>query len=115
MEINVLSVDSVHEIPEGYTGVVFARVTESVRYYKNGLYHREDGPAIEYRDTSKHWWVNGERHRLDGPAIEYCNGMKQWWYQGRCYTPEEHFELALLEAKTEDEKMGLLFNIHRWK
>ena len=27
----------------------------------NGDFHREDGPAIEYRDGSKYWYLNGEQ------------------------------------------------------
>ena len=41
--------------------------------YKNeqGLFHREDGPAIEYTDGAKEWRQYGKLHRLDGPAIDY--------------------------------------------
>jgi len=27
----------------------------------NGEFHREDGPAIEYRDGSNYWYLNGEQ------------------------------------------------------
>ena len=30
-------------------------------YYKNGEYHREDGPAIEYTNGVKYWYLNGKR------------------------------------------------------
>ena len=59
---------------------------------KNGQYHREDGPAIEYANGSKEWWVNGIRHREDGPAIEYTDGFGFWHYHGKwieCQSQEE--------------------------
>jgi hypothetical protein len=39
--------------------------------YKNekGQFHREDGPAIIYKDGSRQWWNNGYLHRIDGPAV----------------------------------------------
>jgi hypothetical protein len=30
-------------------------------WYKNDVYHREDGPAIEYWDGDREWWLNGEK------------------------------------------------------
>ena len=46
------------------------------------LYHREDGPAVEWNDGAKSWYLNGKRHRIDGPAIEYSNGSKEWFING---------------------------------
>ena len=43
------------------------------------LFHREDGPAIEWADGTKEWWVNGKRHREDGPAVILSNGINFWW------------------------------------
>jgi len=53
--------------------------------YRNeqGLFHREDGPAIEYADGAKEWRQHGKLHRLDGPAIELVDGYKEWWVNGR--------------------------------
>ena len=51
-------------------------------WYKNGLYHREDGPAIEWNNGDKVWFKNGLRHREDGPAVEWYGGMKFWYYEG---------------------------------
>jgi hypothetical protein len=28
---------------------------------------------------TKYWKLNGLCHREDGPAIEYKNGAKEWW------------------------------------
>ena len=57
----------------------------------NGHLHREDGPAIEYKNSykhqngSKHWYLNGKLHREDGPAIEFANGHKEWYLDDRLY------------------------------
>jgi hypothetical protein len=80
-------------------------------WYRDGKYHREDGPAIEfadgdkfwYRDGKRHredgpacesngdkvWFRDGKRHREDGPAIEYVNGNKVWYLNGKKLTEAE--------------------------
>jgi len=61
------------------------------------IFHREDGPSIEYYNGNKCWYVNGKCHRKDGPAVEYANGNKEWYYNGEkldCKTQEE-FEILL--------------------
>ena len=53
------------------------------RYYNNkGEMHREDGPAIEYHNGSRHWYRNNLMHRDGGPAVENANGYKEWWRDG---------------------------------
>jgi hypothetical protein len=46
------------------------------------VYHREDGPAVEYISGTKIWYFQGKYHREDGPAIEYINGDKSWYIYG---------------------------------
>lgn len=58
-------------------------------YNEEGLYNREDGPAIEYVDGTKEWWLNGELHREDGPAKEWADGYKAWYLNGKKLTEEE--------------------------
>lgn len=52
------------------------------RWYRSGLLHRSEGPAVEYADGAKEWWSNGKRHRADGPAIEWPDGTREWWLNG---------------------------------
>ena len=52
-------------------------------WYKNGKYHREDGPAVKYADGSKEWWLNDNLHRDGGPAVEKANGDKYWYKNGK--------------------------------
>jgi len=54
---------------------------DSVRYYRNGILHRDDGPAIEH-DGDEYWYQNGRLHRDEGPAIEYSFGKKVWYQYG---------------------------------
>lgn len=42
----------------------------NIRWYKNEVLHREDGPAVFYSNGSKSWWLNGKCYREDGPKPE---------------------------------------------
>jgi hypothetical protein len=83
-------------------------------YYKDKemtIFHREDGPAVEYPNAYKAWWLNGKLHRDDGPAVEYADGDKEWWLEGREYTEEEFKKKTAKEVVlTMDEiadKLGI--------
>ena len=70
-------------------------------WYKNGLSHRVDGPAVEDSNRTKHWFINGLRHREDGPAIEWIDGYKQWWLNGKyiaCFSNEEFLRIVKMKA-----------------
>jgi hypothetical protein len=58
-------------------------------WYIDDMLHREDGPAIEYADGYKGWYLNGKRHREDGPAIEGANGYKYWFIHNRQLSEKE--------------------------
>ena len=60
-------------------------------YNKNGKYHREDGPAIEYANGNKEWYKNGKCHREDGPAVEWASGYKAWYLNNKCYGRNNDF------------------------
>jgi len=49
------------------------------------ILHREDGPAIEFVDGTKHWYQNDMWHRADGPAIENNSGHKEWYQSEKCH------------------------------
>ena len=51
-------------------------------WYKNGIEHRENGPAVECINGTKKWFINGKYHREDGPALEYADGRKEWYKEG---------------------------------
>lgn len=57
-------------------------------YYKDKemtIFHREDGPAIEFASGHKEWYVNDKHHRTDGPAVEWANGAKFWFISGKLH------------------------------
>lgn len=65
--------------------VINGKVTDSfgtIRWYKDGELHRDDGPAVDRYDGVKIWYINGKPHREDGPAVEYSDGRKDWFLNG---------------------------------
>jgi len=76
----------------------------SKEWWRDGQWHREDGPAIERADGGKEWWRDGKRHRDDGPALEWADGTKEWWQNGECLTPDQVSKLeAVLSEKLARE------------
>lgn len=59
-------------------------------YYKDGLLHREDGPAVLYADGSESWFMNGVLHRTGGPARDWVSGNEEWYQHGEPYQPSAH-------------------------
>jgi hypothetical protein len=64
--------------------------TKEWKHPNSGVWHREDGPAVEYSYGDKEWYINGKLHRESGPAIEYNNGDKYWYLNGIEYTEQKH-------------------------
>jgi hypothetical protein len=65
------------------------------RWYKDGRYHRLDGPAIEFATGQKHWFQYGRCHRLDGPAIEQPDGgIKRWFINDIEYSEQTYWALV---------------------
>lgn len=54
-------------------------------WLKDGQYHRDDGPAIEWENGARSWYRNGQMHRDDGPAQEHPNGYKAWFLNGQLH------------------------------
>ena len=80
------------EVPCDYTGWVKA-FGENIVHYKNGVIHREDGPAIINRCGIRQWLSNGSRHRLDGPAVYHMTlsktHVKSYFIEGFSYSEEK--------------------------
>ena len=55
----------------------------TTRWYLDDKLHRENGPAVEYVDSSKKWFLDGKLHRENGPAIERVDGTKMWFLDGK--------------------------------
>ena len=59
---------------------------DNTRYWIiNGKIHREDGPALINHQGTKYWYLNNNLHREDGPAIIWEEGKKQWYVYGIQY------------------------------
>ncbi len=100
------------------------------RWFFNEKLHREDGPAVEYRNGIKEWWFNGVCHREGGPAVEFPNGTKWWFVAGKCHREDgpaieladgdvywylddkEYSKEFWFEMLPEDSKMKALFSEH---
>jgi hypothetical protein len=56
------------------------------RWYLNGKYHRDGGPAITLHlknGVQTYWIKHGLYHREGGPAITFHNGDTAWYYEGK--------------------------------
>jgi len=53
-------------------------------YFKCGKIHREDGPAITWRDGSYEYRIDGLLHREDGPASK-TKRTELWAIQGKTH------------------------------
>ena len=60
----------ISEIPKGFAGIA------------------------EWPDGSKRWFVDGKYHREDGPAVEYSNGSKWWYLNGKEVTWQQVYRQA---------------------
>ena len=76
-------------------------------WYKDGKFHRDDGPAIEYANGNKYWYKDGLRHRDDGPAVEYADGTKYWYIYGNEYSEVEYGEYMISRAILREAIIGI--------
>ena len=52
-------------------------------WYRNGIVHRGDGPAIERADGTREWFAEGMRHCDTGPAVTSPDGGRRWFIHGK--------------------------------
>ena len=90
-----------------------------VEYYKNGVLHREDGPALIKENGDKEWYFNGVLHRDDGPAIELHNGERSWFTNGKredtygndyivCPSIKKKVDINIIYKKFEEDILNLI-------
>lgn len=53
------------------------------RWLKNGILHRDGGPAVVWPDGSEFWHKDGSLHREDGSAVVYPDGVEYYYLNGR--------------------------------
>ena len=56
-----------------------------IKWYLNGLLHREGGPAVEHASGVKEWYLNNQRHREDGPARIWVGECREWWFKNQLH------------------------------
>lgn len=84
------------EIPLNYTGFCFVASMDEERYYKNGVLHRTDGPAVRYIWGEEYWYFEGKRHRLDGPSQTSRRGEKTYHIHGECLKETDYWKHPLV-------------------
>ena len=79
---------TVTDIPHTSGGYTEVRTWADGRhmYLREGVFHREDGPAFIDAEGNKAWHINGHEHRLDGPAVVYYNADDEYWIEGQRLT-----------------------------
>ena len=55
-------------------------------WYRNGVIHREDGPAVIWADGTQDWMIDGLYHREDGAARIFPDGQESYAYGGLFYS-----------------------------
>jgi hypothetical protein len=75
------------------------------------VFHRLDGPAVEWSIGYKEWWVDGKRHRTDGPAIVYSNGYKVWFIDNKHLTEKQFLALSAPTLELTLEQIAAKFGI----
>jgi len=52
-------------------------------YLRNGVKHREKGPAEIGHNGYEAWYQHGIKHRVGGPAVTYPDGRTEYWEKGQ--------------------------------
>ena len=76
----------------------FALSFGELKHYKDDIYYNVEN------EGTKRYWKDGWLHRDDGPAIEYKNGRKYWYIEQKEYTEEEHKEKIKMMEMEKDSK-----------
>lgn len=79
--------------------------------HKMMVFHREDGPSIEYVNGDRVWYLNGKLHREDGPAVESVDGSKWWYLNGKYITEDEHARRTSKETILTMDEIAAKFGI----
>ena len=79
------SIWELHGLWHREDGPAIEKADGTRKWYLHGKRYRRDGPAYEYAVGTREWWWEDKRHREDGPAIEYANGNRTWYWHGKCH------------------------------
>jgi hypothetical protein len=77
-----------YETPANFTGIMYYENGDE-EHLKNGLFHREDGPAFIRNDGYQAWCIEGVFHRLEGPARIWPSGRKEYWIKHKEFSKQD--------------------------
>ena len=81
------------DLQDALSGVVRTCVNGTVRYQnQDGQYHRTNGPAVIWPDGLQAWYRNGLLHREDGPALANVH-VCYWYLDGQVVSEKEFYSL----------------------
>jgi hypothetical protein len=82
---------------------VIRHVSGEEVWYKNGKLHRINGPSYKRKDGRKEWHINDKLHRLDGPAIITKDGKVEYWINNEQVSKEaaELYGMAFPEERDQ--------------
>ena len=84
--MEIIDLESENDVPRDFTGIC-RHPKGTLVWYKNGLVHREDGPAIMY-----------------------YNGKRGWYWEGYLSSPMEVFDQL-----TDEQKEKVIWDLDQWK
>lgn len=87
---------------ENGPAVIYPSGTEY--WYRNGKYHREDGPAVNRNDGYMEWRINDKFHREDGPALIWPSGKTFYFLNGKALSKKEFRKKAKTINKQKAKK-----------
>jgi len=75
-----------------FSGLAITKAGD-IAYFKEGEYHREDGPAVIINSNNRYWFYEGKLHRIDGPAVESPDSKEPiFWIEGEPFWDEEDWK-----------------------
>ncbi|MDA8165674.1 MAG: hypothetical protein M0017_11655 [Desulfobacteraceae bacterium] len=80
-------------------GPAYERADGTRRYYRHGVLHREDGPAVVHPDGTCLWFRHGILCREDGPPVELGAVTREWYWGGTFYREKD-----LIEADGQEQE-----------
>ena len=90
-------------------------INGTTEYRVDNIYHRDDGPAIEFASGDRFWFQSGKLHREDGPAVTYFNRPARWFLDGVEYSEEEFNKKMNIVDPTKSVMTTDLYNSKHWK
>jgi hypothetical protein len=102
-------------IPSNFTGIA-EYPNGRKEWYKEGKYHREDGPAVEYQDGTKYWYLENNLYtprillRLIEFSLYLGKERGQYNLESLKFLTEEGIEeLPIIPGMKEDEDFKEIF------